>query len=107
MSIDGSWLRLATICIYDLHTATIRRRFTSASGHVKFVISPDGRWLAGGGSEPIVEIWDLTSGKLVDEFAGRQKRIFCLAFSPDSQMLASGGDDGTVIVWNVAGSPQP
>lgn len=100
VSIDGPWGD-ATVCIYALTTGAMRKKFISPQGHIKFAISPDRQLLAIGGYQSLIDLWDLKTGKRVQEFYGEQDRIWCLAFSPDSCLLASGGGDGTVIVWNV------
>jgi len=104
-SIDNPWGD-ADVCRCETKTGRILREFSSKQGHIKFAVSPDGRWLAIGGYDAFVELWDLTTNKLARQFAGDQDRIWCLAFSPDSRTLASGGGDGSVVVWEVAGERQ-
>jgi len=70
--------------------------------------SPDSLFLASGGLDNVIKIWNVRTGKLVKTFTGHEGWIDSLAFSPDGRLLASGGDgsyDNThssVHIWDVA-----
>src|SRR5260370_39964046 len=75
--------------------------------------SPDGRWLASGGYDKVIIVWNLSSGR--EEFRlGSQKdtiappqqglekeAISSLAFNPDGTRLASMHVSGVIRVWNL------
>src|SRR6266446_3564429 len=75
--------------------------------------SPDGRWLASGGYDKLIIVWNLSSGR--EEFRlGSQKdtiapplqplekeAISSLAFKPDGTCLASMHVSGVIRVWNL------
>ena len=63
--------------------------------------APDGKWLATGGYDGSVQLWDTATGKVTTTLIGHHQRIGSLAFAPDSRTLASGAADGTVKWWNV------
>jgi WD40 repeat protein len=60
---------------------------------------PAGRLLASGGSDHMVQLWDVESGKSVHTLRGHSDAIKALAFSPDGRWLASGGTDRTIRLW--------
>jgi WD40 repeat protein len=63
--------------------------------------SPDDRLLASGGGDGLVKVWDLASGKVIQNLDGHGDYIYCVAFSPrDGDLLASGSQDGTVKLWS-------
>ena len=73
--------------------------------NVKMAFSVDGRMLATGGEDGLVQMWNLIESKKIRHrftVKGHKHNIRTLAFSPDGTMLASGGKDGTLCLWRVA-----
>ncbi len=67
-------------------------------------ISPDSRWLATGGEDRIVRLYDLKSPQpAVNQrvFSGHQLEVTDLQFAADGQWVASGSRDNTVRVWKL------
>jgi len=65
-------------------------------------ISPDGKYLASGGSDQMVRIWDpRTPNSLVHSFRGHRGTISGLAFRKDSLELLSASFDRTLKLWNL------
>ena len=64
--------------------------------------SPDGKYLAAGGREPVVYIWDLATGELAAKLPRCRGEIIALAFTPGSDGLTTVTADGEVLVWNLA-----
>ncbi|MGI9522548.1 MAG: Ig-like domain-containing protein [Hyphomicrobiaceae bacterium] len=78
-------------------------------------LSPNGHWLAVGGSLGPVEsarppeqmerhkirLYDFTTGKLVALLLGHKNVVRGLSFSPDSSKLISAGYDKRAIIWDV------
>lgn len=76
------------------------------SGHKHYVntlaASPDGRWLASGGNDNRVVLWDANSLQEIREMKGHSGEIHCLTFSNNGGLLASGGADKAVKLWSTA-----
>ncbi len=67
--------------------------------------SPDGRWIASGGADKIIRIFE-TSGKFVRTLEGHTHHVLGLSWNDDGQSLASASADATVKVWDVFSGQQ-
>jgi WD40 repeat protein len=63
--------------------------------------SPSLDYLAGGGRNGRLRIWDLDAGTHVD-IAAHTRRIHALAFTQGGRQLLSAGEDRAVRIWDVA-----
>ncbi|MFL5241327.1 MAG: hypothetical protein ACJ8FY_04405 [Gemmataceae bacterium] len=65
--------------------------------------SPDGHWLAGGGADARIRLWNAQTGKQQGTLEGQDLPLSAVAFAADSKALASSGSSGAdVWVWNVS-----
>lgn len=62
--------------------------------------SPDGKLLAGAGSNATAMIWNSETGQALHELTGHAKGINSIAFRSDGKMLATGSTDGTSRLWD-------
>jgi WD40 repeat protein/tRNA A-37 threonylcarbamoyl transferase component Bud32 len=96
------WRYLDRLCRMPIAT------FRAHSGWIEgLAYSPDGRWLASGGDDKLVKIWDAATGKLQRTLAGHSVAISSLAFHPEGKWLASAGGattaagPGEVRIWDL------
>jgi WD40 repeat protein len=69
-------------------------------------LSADGKKLASGGCDRIVNVWDLSPGyagaKLLQSIENHADWVFGVSFSPDGEKLLTGSRDKTAKVWDLA-----
>jgi WD40 repeat protein len=67
------------------------------TGHTRsanaVAFSPDNRWVASGGKDNLIKIWDLAAGSVLRTLYGHSGNVNALAVSPDGKLLASGSGD--------------
>lgn len=64
--------------------------------------SPDGKFLAIGGYDNAVRLWDVKKREVARTLTYHQKDVVNLRFSPDGLVLATASNDETVRLWEVA-----
>ena len=78
------------------------KRFEGINEIVSLTWSKDGSQVVGGQGDHRVQIWQLSSGKLLHtlEEAGSPPQVTSLAFSPSGLVLAAGRGNHTMQLWN-------
>jgi WD40 repeat protein len=119
VSPDGRTLAVAytssKIRLWDLPSRTPLRDIGPTSKvervYCEFLaFSPDGAVLAdctsrsAGPGDPLVQLWEAASGKLIAEMVPRARYgVKCVAFSPDGRLLATAQDrENTAVLWDLA-----
>jgi WD40 repeat protein len=64
-------------------------------------LSPGRKFLATGGDDGLIALWDTKTWQKLGELRGHAEAVTALQFSPDGNRLVSGSKDRTVIVWDV------
>jgi WD40 repeat protein len=62
-------------------------------------ITPDKKYIAFGGPQKIVKVYDSQTGDLVHELKKHTDWIYALRYSPDGVLLASGDRSNGLVVW--------
>lgn len=60
-----------------------------------------GQFVATGGRDKVIKIWDSMSGQCLKTFSGHDNWIRGLCWSPDGHFLLSCSDDKTIKVWDL------
>ncbi|XP_059666166.1 U3 snoRNP-associated protein-like EMB2271 [Cornus florida] len=75
-----------------------------AKKHSKHVltlaVSSDGRYLATGGLDRHVHLWDIRTREHIQAFQGHKGPVSCLTFRQGTSELFSGSFDRTIKIWN-------
>jgi RNA polymerase sigma factor (sigma-70 family) len=88
--------RVDSLVLVEAETgAVIRRARVPDGAPAVLAVSPDGRWVAGGGA-----IWDGATLTEVRRFPD-WPRVSAAGFRLDGRRLVTGRDDGTSMVWRV------
>jgi WD40 repeat protein len=95
---------LASLEIREKLSGAVRYSFYSeidkASAINDAVYSPDSKWLAVGGEDNHVRVYDVSSGEILLD-GNHDSDVKSIAFSPDGKFLVSVGDDAVVRFWDV------
>ncbi len=107
MSIDGKMAVTAggwpdpVMRIWDLRAGEMKM-IVPFEGYVGAVaMSPDGRYIAGGGMTGVIYVWDSRKGKWVSAFTGHTSPITAMTIDPSGRYVVSGDSSGIMKVWKI------
>jgi len=94
--------RSGAVTLLDFETGAATTLEETKDEVLAVALSPDGRFLAAGGTDAVVRVWDLADKQPATDLKAHSDWISGLAFSPDGKLLATGSADKTVRVWDTA-----
>lgn len=81
-----------------------RKPFLTLLGHKDRIrcvtFSPNDLFLASGGFDRTVRLWNITEQKCINILKGHSNTIWSTAFNYDGSIVASGSDDKTIRLWD-------
>ena len=97
--LENSYTKLA-----DSYFGMRDKTFSGQNGSIySVVISADSRYIAMGGSDQTIKLWDLASGKELKTFSGHNGSVVSIAISADDRYIVSGCLGGSnIILWDLA-----
>jgi hypothetical protein len=103
LAAGGRAVQEGKAAVYDVKTGKRLAQFGDESDSVLAAdLSPDGKWIAFGGSGKVVKVFAVESGRLVHRIEKHTDWITTLEFSPDGKRLATGDRAGGIHVWETA-----
>jgi WD40 repeat protein len=104
---DGQ--RLACVCpsgghiaLFDTESWDVIAEAEVPDGQfISVSFSPDGEYLATGGDEKSVQLWQVNPLRWVATLGHHNARVKAVAFSPDGKHVVSTSDDQTIALWDV------
>jgi WD40 repeat protein len=100
----GGW-RDGQVYFLNLATGKETRQFPAhEKGIGAICLTRDGKTLATAGWDGFIRLWELDSGKQLQDFGGKQKGFVVagLALSPDGKLLASIHENSILRLWDTA-----
>lgn len=112
---DGKFIFSAgkNLVLYEMATGKEIISISNTSGDIRVTaLSPDNKFaLTGGGNYElgVLNLWDLTSGKIVRSFDGHLRTIISVSFSPDGKRIISSSygvppENDMTLLWNLEGN---
>ncbi|MFN2198499.1 MAG: eIF2A-related protein, partial [Anaerolineales bacterium] len=102
---DGSQFAVASVGTIFLQDASSGEQIKTLTGHTGDVTalawSASGRYLASGGQDRSVRIWDVVSGETIQTLSGLSGAVRSVGWSPDESRLVTADREYTVTIWNV------
>lgn len=81
--------------------ASLERLGFTSTAVTALVISPDGQWIASGGRDSTVRLWNFKSGEVIHVYKGHEGAVTSVALTADGKRVISSSDDETVRAWDL------
>jgi WD40 repeat protein len=92
---------VSTLSVWDVDTGKEVSRLAARPRTSLLRYSPDGRLLAAGTHDGVVQLWDAGTGQRLGLSRARDCRLESLAFLPGRKVLAAGITEQSVCVWEL------
>ncbi|KAL4450608.1 hypothetical protein ABPG77_000964 [Micractinium sp. CCAP 211/92] len=93
--------------VFDGSTSAAKRQFTRFKDKAYGgSFRRDGRLIAAGGEDTVVQVFDASSRTLLRQFKGHKAPVHVARFAADNLHVLTGGDDGMVLMWDVSSGQQ-
>jgi len=104
LAVWGAYLQGVEMRNMNLTYANVQQaRFTHTFSRIAtMAFSPDGRFLAVGTSNGLIQVWAFPGMTKLLEWRAHTAWVQSLSYSPDGQWIVSGGDDWLLKVWHAA-----
>lgn len=115
LSHDGKWLAAGTggtgvhssdleqnfgARVFNVNTRTRAKLFEQTAGVRAVAFSHQGNWLAAAGWNKKLLLWDMSTGKVLREFAGHEDIVAAVGLTMNDKSLVSASFDGTAKAWD-------
>ncbi|KAJ7306244.1 WD40-repeat-containing domain protein [Mycena albidolilacea] len=97
--------RVPTI-VSILRSGRLLSRLQHNSGVRSVAFSSDGSRAISGSDDTTIRIWDVSTGKQLQQLDGHDNTVNSVAFSSDGSRAISGSDDRTIRIWDVSTGKQ-
>ncbi len=80
-----------------------RKSLDGISAFVRSItFTRDGKWIASGGDDKMVTLWDTSTGQPFVQLASNGVgSIYSVALQPSGELVASGGDYDSIFLWDI------
>jgi WD40 repeat protein/serine/threonine protein kinase len=95
-----------SIILWDAETGKQIRPFAARPGQGNaniscLALSHDKRFALSGAHDNLVDLWEVSTGKLQRQFSGFKSWVMNVAFTPDGRRAFAGSGNGVVLGWDV------
>lgn len=99
---SGEPSRSGQLKIWSLETGQLVREIAEPHSDTIFAVefSPEDNYLATGGADRFMKVFETQEGKFVRSFEGHTHHVLGVTWSPDGRTLATCGADKVIKVWN-------
>jgi WD40 repeat protein len=89
------------INLWDAASSKLLRRITVKGTVAALAFAPDSKAVVSAGRDRVARLWDVATGKQLQEFKGHKHSLCGVALSPDGKTLATGDVQATSRLWDV------